>query len=326
MLDGIKVIEIQAQTGYPVVSAYEFEFLKGEKVVKDRLKDCSLYLILQRPLTYFQNLILGEGVIDFEIADGINPPLECRLDLEEAKMIKPGGIVDVEIQYYKDQPDLVPPHNDVAAFKILTEAGEFAVWETPQKLLYEAIVNGLPLYLRGDISPYLAYHVHYIGKAWSQNVWNRLTGHHKVQKILTMEDSISPRSRKLSFEISVLLLDIVGFDEGNMIGGYEALIPEKVQPIIHEMKTEEEIDAFFSKPPIAPRAPELTSEAEALLIKLFKPEYNGIMFENYPNIANGTRSVGYTLANLTVTRMPMLLTTAHRPNAAMGDVKFEMEA
>lgn len=326
MFDGIKVIEIQAQTGYPVVSAYEFEFLKGEEEVKERLKDCSVYFILQRPLTYFQNLAIGEGVMDFEISDGINPPVECHLDLEEAGMIKPGSIVDVEIQYYKDEPDKVGPHNDVAAFKILTETGEFVVWETPQKLLYEAIVNGLPLYLRGDLEPYLSYHVHYIGKAWSQAVWNRLTGHDKVQRILTIEDSISRRSRKPSFEISVLLLDILGFDEANMIGGYESLLPEGVQPLIHEIKTEEDIEAFFSKPPILPGAPELTSEAEALLINLFRPEYNDVLFDIYPNIANGTRSAGYTLANLTVARMPVLLTTTYRPNASIGHIKFEIEA
>ncbi|TPN63521.1 hypothetical protein FJ986_22950 [Mesorhizobium sp. B1-1-1] len=325
MLDGIKLIDIQAETRYPIVSAYEFEFLKGEEEVKERLKGCTVYCIVQRPLMWFQNITMGQGVINFEILDGINKPLVCRFDLAEAEIMEAGGLVQVEIQYYKDEPDEYPPYMDVAAFKILSDDGKFILWETPQKFLYEVIVNGLPADIEGDIEPYLEYHVHYIGKAWSQEIWERLTGHEKLQKILTLEDAISLQSRKTSFEIAILLLDIVGFDEANLIGGYEFAIPKGVKPILFEMKNEEEMDKFFNQPIIKPRAPELTSEVEALLIHLFRPQYNDVLFQKYPNITKGTRSVGYTSASLTINRMPVLLKTEYRPAAAMGDMKLEME-
>jgi len=50
---GIKNIKIIGTTQYPIVSAYEYEFLKAEEDVRARLSDCIIYFILQRPLTLF---------------------------------------------------------------------------------------------------------------------------------------------------------------------------------------------------------------------------------------------------------------------------------
>ncbi len=65
---GIKNIQILAQCAYPIVSAYEFEFLKTEAEVQALLKPCTLYLIAQRPLIYIQNLRSEDGLLLFEIA------------------------------------------------------------------------------------------------------------------------------------------------------------------------------------------------------------------------------------------------------------------
>jgi hypothetical protein len=60
---GIKNIQIVATTQYPIVSAYEYEFLKGEEELRARMSGCSIYFILQRPLMYFNDVIMRDGRI-----------------------------------------------------------------------------------------------------------------------------------------------------------------------------------------------------------------------------------------------------------------------
>ena len=55
----------------------------------------------------------------------------------------------------------------------------------------------------------------------------------------------------------------------------------------------------------------LTREIEAFLIHSFKPAYNEILFDNYPNIAGGIRSEGYSWTELVLERLPALLYTDH---------------
>jgi len=69
LLQGIKNIQIHARCVYPIVSAYEFEFLKSEAEVQAILKPCTIYFIVQRPLIYIQNLYSSDGLIKFEITD-----------------------------------------------------------------------------------------------------------------------------------------------------------------------------------------------------------------------------------------------------------------
>ncbi|WP_236305582.1 hypothetical protein [Dickeya zeae] len=50
---------------YPIVSAYEFDFLQEEKVIRERWDASTIYLIVQRPLTYFDNVVLDDKYIRF---------------------------------------------------------------------------------------------------------------------------------------------------------------------------------------------------------------------------------------------------------------------
>jgi hypothetical protein len=54
---GIKNIEIAAATRYPIVSAYEYEFPERRGRSAAAHSGCTIYFILQRPLTYFTNVI-----------------------------------------------------------------------------------------------------------------------------------------------------------------------------------------------------------------------------------------------------------------------------
>jgi len=61
VVQGVKGANIQVTTTYPMVSAWEFEFLKEEEVIRQRLDECSIYLLVQRPLTYFDNVEFRDG-------------------------------------------------------------------------------------------------------------------------------------------------------------------------------------------------------------------------------------------------------------------------
>lgn len=323
VVDGIKLLDIQAEMRYPIVSAYEFEFLKKEEEVRNRLKGASIYLIVQREAMFFEKLVTNGNILEFDISDSTNLPIHCKLDLIKAGMTDVGDIINLELQYHKAIPSEEPPYNCVAAFKLTKEDGSFIVWETPSKFLYEVLANGLPASINGDIGPYIHYKVHYIGKAWAQDVWDRLTGHDNLQEILTLEGPISTEIRMPSYEVAILIIDIVGYDEANMIGGYEFAIPAGVKPIIHYLKNEQDFEKFFDKPPIEARAVELTNETEAMLVRIFMPKYNDVKFENYPRIKRGARSAGFTSSSLTLSRMPVRLSTLHRPYNPFGTMDFD---
>ena len=311
---GIKTIKIHAQTRYPIVSAYEFEFLKSESGIQSLLKPCTIYFIIQRPLIYIENLRVADGSITFRITDDTNTaPLECTFIPSENGFCSPREELLVEVQFYKKTPDSEAPYNDVAGFKLFTLNGKFLGWFSPNMFLYEYLDRKLRAEVIGDVGDYLDYHVHYIGKAFSQDIWDRLTGHHKVQSILTLEDSLNNRSLRASFEISLLMLDIDGYDEVNIFPFFDFAVQPGVEPIVHYY-TEDEDDGTFDKyydPILGARAPELTSEVEALLVSTFKPKYNEILFENYPNIKAGTRSAGYTQSSLVIEKIPAILKTEH---------------
>lgn len=313
---GVKSIQINSQTRHPIVSAYEFEYLKEEKVIQNLLKPCTIYFILQRPVLYFSNVCSNNGTIFFEIRDGTDsPPLKCEFTPSDNGFGKPDEELEIEVQFYKKISDVKEPYNDVAAFKLHSLEGKYLGWFSPNIILYSFFDETLKVLINGPIEAYIDYEVHYIGQAFAQGVWERLTGHEKMQKILTLEDTLNTRNLKAPFEISLLMLDIEGFSEANFFPYLGFGLSDDVKPIFYEFSEKEDeedplIEEFF-KPNIQLRSKELTNEVEALLISTFKPKYNEIHFSNYPNIASGTRSVGYSESFLSIQKMPVLLRTKH---------------
>jgi hypothetical protein len=86
--------------------------------------------------------------------------------------------------------------------------------------------------------------------------------------------------------------------------------PEFENPIVHKISSDAEIDQFLDSWVEMPSA-ELTSEAEAKLIHALKPAYNEKLFDSYPYIAKGARSLGYSLCDLQIDMMPAALHTQH---------------
>lgn len=51
-ISAMRFAHVIASMTYPIVSAYEFDVLQEEKVIRERWNDSTIYLIVQRPLTY----------------------------------------------------------------------------------------------------------------------------------------------------------------------------------------------------------------------------------------------------------------------------------
>ncbi|APT34974.1 hypothetical protein MCBMB27_05683 (plasmid) [Methylobacterium phyllosphaerae] len=320
-IDGTKVANIQVSTKYPIVSAFEFEFLKSERAVLERLDNCTIYMIAQRPLTYFDEVILKDGYIYFKISDAEHQPLACRINLVSAGICTADETVDIEVSFLSKTPGTEQPFRDVGAIKIYKLDGSFVVWWSPQKILYEMIVNDLPVEVDEDGDPYafLDFKIHYIGKAFSQKVWDRLTGHDKMQRILTLQGPVGASPEAMApFEISLILLSVVGLTDVPELNSLGLTIPDGAEPIVHkiDMRDEEALYRFMNEPLVALGDEAMTREVEAMLINLFKPAENDIQYKNYPNIEGGMRSKGYSYTGLTVEQLPAFLYSDHHAISA----------
>ena len=310
---GSKAASIIAEPAYPIVSAYEFDFLQQEFVFRERMDKCTVYLIVQRPLTYFDNVRMDDCYIYFDIVDGEQVPLQCRVNLVENSICELDEPVEIEVQFFSKNPGRQQPLRDVGGLKLHRADGSFILWWSPQKLLYEMIVNKLKVATIGDPTAFLDFRVLYIGQAFSQKVWDRLAGHKKMQRILTREGPIgaSPKARA-PFETSLILLRATDFDE--ILEVPHTFMPrqEGIAPILHPIDLDQQgaLEAFCH-PFIELGDEALTRDLEAQLIRHFRPPYNEVMFDNYPDIAGGMRSKGYSWSEVEVNGLPASLSSDH---------------
>jgi hypothetical protein len=259
---------------------------------------------------HFQNLSWINNKLSFDIADSTSKkPLVCTLSPGENGLLVKDDIL-LDVQFYKDTPDKVPPFNDVAGIKFFLPDGTFLFWLTPQKFIHHILTKRLKGAMEGPVGNFIDYHIHYIGKSFAQDIWNRLTGHEKLQSILTMEAPNAPLNKN-SQEISLILLDIVGFNDINMFPYFKPLEPQEPSAIIHEFDFDPDSQSFeeYYAPKIGLKSIELTNEVEAALVRKFLPDYNTIHFKKYPEIESGTRSLGYTESIIAIESLPATLST-----------------
>lgn len=274
---------------------------------------CTVYLIVERPLTYFDNVRLDDTFIYLDIVDGRAEPLQCRINLVENGICDVGDLIEIEVQFFSKNPGREQPLHDVGALKLHRADGSFILWWSPHKLLYEMIVNNLKVATIGDPTMFLDFRVLYIGQAFSQKVWDRLASHKKMKRILTLEGPIgaSPEARA-PFEISLLLLRATDFDEVLEVPHTLLAEREGVEPILHPIDLNQQgaLEAFY-QPFIEMGDEALTRDLEAQLVRYFRPPYNEVMFNNYPDIAGGMRSKGYSWTEVETDGLPASLSTDH---------------
>ena len=181
--------------------------------------------------------------------------------------------------------------------------------------------NRLTADVVGDAYGFLDFRVHYIGQAFSQKVWKRLTGHEKMQSILTREGPIGASAEaRAPFEISLMLLDIVGLTEACEFPHTGHLDRPGYAPIRHRLDDDDAVVTFVTQQFVSHRDAALTRELEALLIRSLQPSYNETLFANYPNITGGMRSKGYTWTDIVLEQTPALLFTDHHPLTLLNKV------
>ncbi|MBG0757400.1 hypothetical protein [Vibrio cidicii] len=307
-MEGIKNIHIQVKSAYPVISAYEFEFLKEFDEVQQLWSESTIYFIVQRPLIYFNKLHIDKGIVKYEISDmNGNSPLTGSLDPYTAGFAREGESFHFTANFYKGSAKDKKSLDYVSSFAIETETREHLAWITPQKIIHLSIMGSEGYALKGNVKDYIDYRVHYIGQAFSQDIWSRLTGHEKMQSILTREALFDSTGNRNSFEIALILMEVTGFSEVQMMPFQSWMLQGNTKPIVHNLQG----NSFnsFCSPFIDADDQSLTNEVEALLVNSFQPEYNKIKFKKYPDIANGTRSKGYTEATLQIEYNPVTFVT-----------------
>jgi len=191
----------QLELAYAPLTAYEFAIVKDDKLIDRALEKASLYLIGQRPVITFENVVPDTSVyqLNFEIHQkGNSNILKCQLpfDQEVFGLIE-DNVVDVAFNFLdKSVKQDKPPFQNIHGFSLVrhTKAGkEFIIWFSPEKLLQNWWKGSIDCEIDGDWKSFINYKVHYVGKATKQGILQRLTGHSTFQDILSLEAQVTEK-------------------------------------------------------------------------------------------------------------------------------------
>jgi hypothetical protein len=264
----------QLELAYSPLSNYAFQILKKEPIIREILKESSLYIITQRPVITFENLRVDEesARIIFEIRQKQNPNiLEVEVPLFQKYLATdPANRIELQLSSPDKNNDLSKtPFFNLSGFKIL-EAGEFVVWFSPEKFLHNYWDGYIDANIKGPMRDFTSYKVLYIGKATEQEVWKRLTGHSSLQEILSLEDPITYGDLPTN-EIAILFFK---FKENLSLKSFG------------EESTSEELTQAFLQQDL-PDTKTIFLDAEKAFISAMQPKYNREFYKNYPQTQDG---------------------------------------
>lgn len=280
----------QLQLGYAPLTAYEFAVVKDDLSIEMALSRASLYLIAQRPVITFENVIPDTSVyqLNFEIHQKANSSvLKCKLPLDQSIFDLLGhNVVDIAFNYLdKSIKQDKAPFKNIHGFSLLKrkESGpEFIVWFSPEKLLQNWWTGKIDCEIEGDLGSFTRYKVHYVGKATRQSILKRLTGHSTFQDILSLETPVTEKQLPAN-EIVILPFEF----QNNL----------QIQSFGAESAIESMVDALQGKN--YPEQEKVFLDAEKALIKAMQPNYNKELFKNYPVSKDGLYSDNYNAISYT---------------------------
>lgn len=191
----------QLELAYAPLTAYEFAITKQDKFIELALQEASLYVIAQRPVITFENVVpdLHTYNLNFEIhQEGNDTILKGSLPLiQEAAGSEIDDDIVVAFNFLdKTEKQEHPPFNNIHGFSLMkhTEVGnEFLLWFSPEKLLQNWWKGNIVCQIDGDYKSFIKYKVHYVGKATRQGILKRLTGHSTFQDILSIEAAVTEK-------------------------------------------------------------------------------------------------------------------------------------
>ncbi|WP_040005660.1 hypothetical protein [Fibrisoma limi] len=280
----------QLELAYAPLTAYEFAIVKDDKLIERALEKASLYLIGQRPVSTFENVIPDTTVyqLNFEIHQRGNPNiLKCKLPFDQEIFgLMQDNVVDVAFNYL-DRPIKQEkcPFQNIHGFSLVrhTENGkEFIIWFSPEKLLQNWWKGFIDCEIQGDWKSYIKYKVHYVGKATKQSILKRLTGHSTFQDILSLEAPVTEKQLPAN-EIVILPFE---FQDNLQIQsfGEEADTKDMVASLLGDNYPDQE---------------KIFIDAEKALIKAIRPSYNKELFNSYPISRDGLYNDNYDAISYT---------------------------
>ena len=129
----------QLELAYAPLTAYEFAVVKNDKAIERALEKASLYIIGQRPVITFENVIPDTKVyqLNFEIHQKGNLNiLKCKLPFDQEIFgLMEDNVVDVAFNYLDKTINQVgQPFNNIHGFSLVKhrkEGKEFLIWFSP---------------------------------------------------------------------------------------------------------------------------------------------------------------------------------------------------
>jgi hypothetical protein len=266
------------ELAYAPMTGYEFAVIKNDSDIEQALEKASLYVIGQRPIITFENVIPNHSdySLDFEIHQKGNPNiLTGKIPLiQTAVDSKIDDTISISFNFLDENNfNEKPPFGNLHGFSFAKETDtkhEFLIWFSPEKLLQNWWKGHIECEIEGDYKSFLKYKVHYVGKATKQNILKRLTGHSTFQDILSIENPITYKDLP-KHEISVLCFEFKENLEFQVFG---------TNANIKDMKSSFLGENF-------PKQEKIFLDAEKALINAMKPKYNKELFKNYPKSSDG---------------------------------------
>lgn len=273
-----KSIVNKLELAYAPLTGYEFAFVKKDPLIEQAMEQASLYVIGQRPIITFENVIPDESeyVLNFEIHQKGNPNiLKGKLPLIQKSA---GSNIDdtIAVSFNFLDKEIIErklPFGNLHGFSLakqLKKRQKFLLWFSPEKLLQNWWKKQIECEIIGDFKSFLNYKVHYVGKATKQSILKRLTGHSTFQDILSLENPITYKDLP-AHEIAVLCFEFKDNVQFQIFGD-NASVEEMTASILGEN---------------FPKQEKIFLDAEKALIKAMEPNYNKELFKNYPKSADG---------------------------------------
>jgi hypothetical protein len=246
---------------------------KGEKEIQPILNENNLYVIAQRAELSYKNVVCDDKkqLLQFNLTqEGKDEILKCNVpyikEFDGVKFMKGSGVKDFV---------------DNARFLFFMDCNYNQFLFTPEQFILNVHNGIIKADIEGNYREFLKYKVHYVGKATEQDILKRLTGHSKLQRILTLETPFTYGSLP-AHEITLLLFKF--FDNLDIrIGINNDEFCEMMQG--KDIPTQETI----------------YSDAEKALIKVLNPKgYNEKLYPNYPKSADGLYNNNYDTISYTL--------------------------
>lgn len=265
------------------LSNYDYSLLTSQTSLTDILAESHIYMIVQRPCLTFEELYVDptkkeDPILRFKICKkGSSEVLECgfpyRRGIFNELFRERMGLSFIPDYEFLEETFTDPPFNHIANFLMFADENGSGSWFSPEKFLFEYWNEFYESDVKGDISNFLKYKVHYIGKATEEHVIKRLTGHAHLQDILSVEFPLHYGSLPTD-EIAILFYEFSDNIHLAMFGPDDDM---------DEVLFQQMLDGNL--PVVPPK--KIYLDAEKALIHALKPKHNKIFYKNYPQSNDG---------------------------------------